>query len=225
MMMHDDQNDPLPPDLVASYHQPPETPRDAIWARIQAERTSAPAEPPVLPFPTRAVGRLRTPASRALAWVTGVAALLAVGVGVGRLIPLGGDPVPAGVVAGAGSAPDRTANVMGMAVRQYLSRTETLLVGVSAGDESSQFAGLARDLLGITRLLLDSESLTDPATRVLLEDLELLLAQLVVLPSTPNPDQERSLITAGMASQNLMDRLRNAIPSPLGSAPAVYGEL
>ena len=69
------------------------------------------------------------------------------------------------VAADGAATPDRVANVMAMAVRQYLSRTETLLVGVRAGDDSDAFAGLARDLLGMTRLLLDSESLTDPATR------------------------------------------------------------
>jgi len=221
----DDQQDEMLPGLAAEYHQPPATPREEIWARIQAQRADPPVDSPVLPFRHRAVGRLRSPAARALIWVTGVAALLATGIGLGRLIPLGSDPAPVAVTADGGATPDRVANVMGMAVRQYLSRTETLLVGVRAGDESSQFAGMARDLLGMTRLLLDSESLTDTATRTLLEDLELLLTQLVVLPSTQNPDQERSLITAGMADQNLMARLRNAIPSPLGSAPAVYGEL
>lgn len=223
--MIDDQHDDMLQELAAEYHAPPPTPREEIWARIQAERARNGTDAPVLPFRARPVGRLRSPAARAMAWVTGVAALLAVGVGLGRLVPPGSEPAPAGVSAESRPSPDRTANVMGMAVRQYLSRTETLLVGVRSGDESSQFAGLARDLLGMTRLFLDSESLSDPATRTLLEDLELLLAQLVVLPTTPNPDQERSLITASMASQNLMDRLRTALPSPLGSAPAVYGEL
>jgi len=222
--MIDDQHDEVLQGLAEAYHPPPPTPREQIWARIQAARAVPDAEPQVLPF-RPGIGSPRSAVARALTWVTGVAALVATGIGLGRLIPIAGVPSPAAVTADAGATPDRVANVMGMAVRHYLSRTETLLVGVRSGDDADAFAGLARDLLGMTRLLLDSESLTDPATRTLLEDLELVLAQLVVLPSTSNPDQERSLITASLADRNVMDRLRTAIPSPLGSAPAVYGEL
>lgn len=222
--MMDDQHDDMLRDLAAEYNAPPPTPREELWSRIQAARANPADEPRVLPFRPRA-GWTGTPLARALTWATGVAALLAAGIGIGRLFP-GDAPVAVPTIgATADPAPDRVANVMGMAVRQYLSRTETLLVGVRSGDDESVFAGHARELLGMTRLLLDSEALEDPATRALLEDLELVLAQLVVLPSTSNPDQERSLITASLADRNVMDRLRTAIPSPLGSAPAVYGEL
>jgi hypothetical protein len=163
---------------------------------------------------------------RALIWVTGVAALVTVGIAIGRLLPVDGASEPAPVASvESGPLPGRVARVMDMASRQYLSRTETLLVGVGTGDDSDEFTALARELLSMTRLLLDRESVTDPTTRGLLEDLELVLAQLVVLPATGDRSQERTLITAGLADRNLMERLRTALPSPLGSAPAVYGEL
>src|SRR5690242_14734496 len=71
--MIDDQFDEQLRDAVRDYHRPPETPRDAIWARIEAARQEQQA--PVVPI-------RRLP--RRLAWGVGIAATLAIGVAIGR---------------------------------------------------------------------------------------------------------------------------------------------
>jgi hypothetical protein len=67
-------DEPLEPSLLAAareYHRPPEPPREAIWRAIQAERR---------------VERATRPAPRRwVAWAAAAAALLAVGVGIGRV--------------------------------------------------------------------------------------------------------------------------------------------
>lgn len=223
--MFDDQQDESLRALAADFREPPPTPRDEIWERIQAARSTAGQPADVLPF--QAGARRRSATVRVLAWVTGVAALLAAGIGIGRLIPMGAETQAPAQVSGTedtGAAVEPGA-ALAMVVRQYLSRTETVLAGVRSGDQGAEFAGVARDLLGMTRLLLDSPMLTDRTTRELLQDLELILAQIVLLPTTGDADAERRLITAGIAGQNLMPRLQTTIPTPAGSAPAVYGEL
>jgi hypothetical protein len=223
-MFADEQDEPIR-NIAADFRDPPATPREEIWNRIQAARNAATQPTGVLPF--RADSRRRAPAVRALVWLTGVAALLAAGIGIGRLIPMNGE-TPAPAVATGTDTPGATIDpgaALAMVVRQYLSRTETVLAGVRSGDQGDQFTGVARDLLGMTRLLLDSPNLTDVPTRDLLQDLELILTQIVLLPATGDAEAERRLITAGIAGSNLMPRLQATIPSPAGSAPAVYGEL
>lgn len=229
--MIDDQQDDSLRALAADYNDPPPVPREEIWARIQAARKAPavatpadqPAAPGVLPF--RRTPSRRAPAARALAWVTGAAALLALGIGIGRLStgsePPAAEPVAAGRPGQTGS--ERAAALLTVAVNQYLGRTETLLTGVRTGDVGNEYAGAASELLSMTRLLLDSPALGDPATRELLSDLELVLTQIVVLPATGNADQERTLITAGMEHHNLMPRLRSAIPA--NAVAGIQGEL
>lgn len=220
--MIDDPQDEALRTLAADYHQPPPVPREEIWARIQAERATARPAAPVVELRPRTWRS--SPGLRALAWVTGVAALVAVGIGLGRLSLPGAaaNPPVAAAVDPQPDGGDRAQAVLAVAVRQYLSQTETLLTGLRTG-EQADFAAVARDLLTMTRLLLDSPGLTDPMTRDLLSDLELVLAQVVVLPEDGDAARERSLITAGMEHHNLMPRLRTAIPA--GSPGGIQGEL
>jgi hypothetical protein len=63
-----------------------------------------------------------------------------------------------------------------------------------------------------TRLLLDSKRVSDPRTRRLLEDLELVLVQI----ATMNPKdraEDLNSIADGLAQNSLRTRLRNAIPA------------
>jgi len=220
--MIDDPQDEALRTLATDYHQPPPVPREEIWARIQAERAAARQAVPVVALRPRI--RRSSPGFRALAWVTGVAALLALGIGIGRYT--GGTPESAAPLAAADdslAAPaDRSQALLAIAVSQYLSRTETLLTGLRT-DQGTGFTTAARDLLSMTRLLLDSPALTDAATRDLLTDLELVLAQVVVLPEGDAAARERLLITEGMEHHNLMPRLRTAMPA--GSPGGIQGEL
>ena len=66
------------------------------------------------------------------------------------------------------------------------------------------------------RLLLDSPAAAEPATRLLLEDLELVLAEIAQL-SPRSRDEDLQLIRDGLERGNVMPRLRTAVPP--GSAP------
>jgi hypothetical protein len=70
----------------------------------------------------------------------------------------------------------------------------------------------ARSLLADTRLLLDWPVERDPRMTVLLQELELLLAQIAQLGGAV-PDGERSLIIEDLETNNVLPRLRSAIPA------------
>ena len=76
----------------------------------------------------------------------------------------------------------------------------------------AQFAGWAKGLLSNTRLLLDSPAGDDPRRAKLLQDLELVLAQIVQL--SPNAAAtDRELIQGSIQNAHVMTRLRSAIPA------------
>jgi len=230
--MTDDTQDDALRALAAEYHRPPPAPREEIWARIQAERAIGAARPDpgpgdwppaadVLPF--RPLARRIGPAGRALAWVTGVAALLALGIGIGRLTVRPMTPSLPDELVAAIEERSPAERMFAVAMTQFLSRSEAVLTSLRTGETELAFLPAARELLTTTRLLLDAPGLRDPTARDLLEDLELVLAQIAVLPPAGAGDQERLMITAGMEYRNLMPRLRTAIPA--GSTVGMYGEL
>jgi len=103
-----------------------------------------------------------------------------------------------------------------VATQRHLADAEALLTSFSLGtrDErmDAQFAVWAKGLLSNTRLLLDSPAGDDPRRAKLLQDLELVLAQIVQL--SPNAAaQDRELIQGSIQSENVMTRLRTAIPA------------
>ena len=219
--MSDDEWDEGLLKAARDYHQPPETPREEIWARVQAGRRKGgrPASG-VLSFRHSAI-----PPHRVWAWAAGVAALLIIGIGIGRISvkPQPTNPAPELAI----RPPRRETAAMAVAAIQHLSRAEALLTGFraegkAAGNDAS-FSASARDLLSNTRLLLDSPELTDPQMRRLLEDLELVLVQITQL-NAEHGNGEVDLITEGLKQRGLLPRLRSAIPA--GSAvPRAQGEI
>ncbi len=101
-----------------------------------------------------------------------------------------------------------------MATMEHLSRAEALLTSFrtprSAGD-GAPLNRWARDLLADTRLLLDSPAATDARRRQLLEDLELILAQIVQLPAEASAD--RGLVQRSIERGAVLSRLRSSIPA------------
>jgi hypothetical protein len=106
-----------------------------------------------------------------------------------------------------------------VAAAQYLSRTETLLTGfrteARAGMPDAQFAAQARDLLATTRLMLDSPASQDARLKSLLEDLELVLAQISQLPARGDSEGVQ-LINQGLEQRSVLLRLRSAVPAGPG---------
>jgi hypothetical protein len=141
--------------------------------------------------------------------------MLAVGVALGRWSAARGLAPGATVAADAPGAPAPTDAPLRFAATQYLSRAEALLTDVRSGSVpvDAQFLASARDLLTMTRLLLDSPLAQDPPLLDLLEDLELVLAQVVQLEPASGGTADLDLITDGMNQRGVLPRLRSAIPA------------
>jgi len=211
--MNDDRFEERMRAAARDYHQPPATPRDAMWAAIAAERRRR-AAPRV--FVVRP----------ALRWGLAMAAVLLVGIAIGRWIP------PTSITAPTtGNIASRSTSDLAYSVAavQYLNSTETLLTGfradARAGRVDTLFVEQARELLSSTRLLLQSPAGRDPRLKPLLEDLELVLAQIALLPGGRRDTLDVDLITQGMDQQSVLTRLRTAIPAGPASAPRTQGAL
>src|SRR3989449_2532154 len=121
-----------------------------------------------------------------LRWGLGIAAVLVLGFGIGGGRAVGRGRADARAAADAARGADGVnALAYRVAAAQYLTRTEALLTGfraeTRAGEPAAQFTAQARDLLSTTRLMLDSPAARDPRLKSLLEDLELVLAQIAQL--------------------------------------------
>ena len=77
---------------------------------------------------------------------------------------------------------------------------------------NNQFADWAKGLLSNTRLLLDSPAGDDPRRAKLLQDLELVLAQIVQLAPDARAE-DRQLVEGSIQQALVMTRLRTAIPA------------
>ncbi|HEX6107545.1 MAG TPA: hypothetical protein VFZ26_18290 [Gemmatimonadales bacterium] len=207
--MTDDGLEDLLRETARDYHDPVPTPREAMWKAIERNRRAAHRRPLAAPGPGR--------------WLPLAAAaglLLATGIGIGRLSQ--GDPVvpPAATTAGAEATPEAHPTAYRLATLEHLSQSEeflTLFRTAVGQDDHHLASATARRLLGTNRLLLDSPAATDPRTRLLLEDLELVLAGIAQLSEVPR-QQDVDLITEGLERGNVMPRLRTAVPS--GAAPS-----
>jgi hypothetical protein len=222
----DDRLDDRLQELAGQYNEPPETPREAMWQNIVAARAAQKAErpdpepkadAPVLPF--RSPGRFRS--VRPLRWAAGVAAVLALGIGIGRLTVHQPATVAAPTpIAAAPSAPQINPTAYRVATTEHLSQAEAFLTLFRAsvrgrGDERLASA-TARQLLATNRLLLDSPASNDAATRVLLQDLELVLAEIAQLSPAPRA-HDLDLIKEGLEQGGVLSRLRTAVPA--GASP------
>jgi hypothetical protein len=211
MMMLDDRSDDLLRDAAQEYNEPPETPRDLMWTNIVAARqeTEKTDAAPVLPL--RPLRRRRP-----LRWAAGIAAVLALGIGLGRLsirTPPAAAPGPVATQ----TTPRVSTTAYQLATTEHLSQSEAFLtlfrasLPSNAGNERLA-AATARQLLATNRLLLDSPAANDGRTRLLLQDLELVLAEIAQL-SPQSRSRDLDLITEGLERGGVMSRLRTAVPS------------
>lgn len=205
-------------ETAEAYNRPPETPADQMWAEIQRRRRGG-----SLPEPAR-VHWWRRPV--VLVPLAAAAALL-VGVGIGRwTTPLelgpgtisdGGSPLAVGPAAPGGGI-DEDAFFRAAASR-HLQQTETLLtlfaLDSPATDDLERQQRVhrwARQLLGDTRLLMDSPAAADATLRQLLTDLEIFLARIVQV-SGESLDHEKTRINDDLRNRGILMRLRSQIPA------------
>jgi hypothetical protein len=199
--MNDDQWDELLRRTARDYNVPPETPREEMWRTIQARRRGTRSQP--------------TSPRRWIPWAAAAAAVLALGVGLGRLsVRNAPQPTPAPVATG--SSPQASATAYRLAAAEHLGQSEVFLTlfraSIRPGGDERLASATARELLTTNRLLLDSPALQDRKTRLLLEDLELVLAEIAQL--TPQPrERDLKLIREGIERDGMLPRLRTAVPA------------
>lgn len=117
-------------------------------------------------------------------------------------------------LAGAGAATQR------LAAERHLARVETFLTSFrqtegGAGD-APETGRWARELLAETRLLLDWSAEEDPRLRTLLQELELVLAQIVRLDGGT---AERDWVVDAMERRSVLPRLRSTdLPRSVGAS-------
>ncbi len=199
----DDALDELISRLSREHNQPPPTPADAMWARIEAQRGLG-----------RGTKKLRW--TSPWIWLPAAALfLLALGIGIGR-DTLRQDAERVIVEQGRQHNQEKAELLYRLAAVPVLSRSEMLLTeyrSVAAGsDRQAELGGWAGELLLETRLLLDSPAATDIEFKGLLEDLELFLAQIERNAVDGDP-AEHELIKDGLRERTLLSRLRDRIPA------------
>ncbi|HET6797296.1 MAG TPA: hypothetical protein VFH40_09065 [Gemmatimonadales bacterium] len=206
--MLDDRFDDQLRDAARDYNAPPETPRDEIWDRIVAARTDRADES------EKAVRSVRY--FRPLALAAGIAALLGLGVELGRLTVH--TPQPVAVAPSAVMTPKVSAAAYQLATTEHLGQAEIFLtlfrasVRQDGGGNERLASATARELLASNRLLLDSPAAKDARTRALLQDLELVLAEIAQLSPQPR-SRDLELIKEGLDQGGVISRLRIAVPA------------
>jgi hypothetical protein len=221
--MLDDRPDDQLRDAARDYNAPPETPREEMWAAIMARRGEKLPELAEIPelAPKKPV-RSRPPL-RVFRWPAAIAALLAIGVGLGRLTAPQQE-LPAPPVVATQNNPRMSDMAYRLVTTEHLSQSEAFLTlfraSVRRGGNEQLASSTARQLLANNRLLLDSPAASDKRTRLLLQDLELVLAQIAQLsPKPASPDLD--LITEGLEDTGVMSRLRTAVPSGTSTTQGV----
>jgi hypothetical protein len=219
----DDRLDDLLRDSAREYNDPPETPREELWQRIVAAREADKASPKekteevephrVLPF--RRLPNIRP--NRPLTWAAGIAALLALGIGLGRMSVKQPATVATSAPAPSSAAAPRVSEAAYRVVTtEHLSQSEAFLTLFRAsvrGKGNERLASAtARQLLATNRLLMDSPAADDARTRLLLQDLELVLAEIAQLSPQPR-SRDLQLITDGIEQGGVLSRLRTAVPA------------
>jgi len=182
-------------DAGTGYRPAPEPRVEAMWREIET-RTFAP----------RNTFSWNVPLA--------LAAVLALGLGVGfwagRRASVPAAPETVAVTPGAGARFAGTGNSPFVGVASnYLEQMTGLVIAVAGDLRTGQVpAGTivnARELLSTTRLLLDS-GVEDPRFRELLEDLELVLAQVVRLRDA-TPAMDAALIAQALDQRDVLPRL------------------
>ena len=118
------------------------------------------------------------------------------------------------------AAPARDDAAYRLAAAEHLGQAEAFLTlfraSVREGHRERLAPAAARQLLATNRLLLDSPAAADPRLRFLLQDLELVLAEIAQL-APERRHEDLKLITDGLDRDGMLVRLRAAVPAGTGA--------
>jgi hypothetical protein len=222
-MMKDREFERLVETMRDQHNPPPETPRDRMWERISARRgdreegsdtatSSAPGSAKILRF---------RPTVRQWAWAAAMAAVLLLGVAIGRWSGTQVEspgPLQQTVAqiheaeTAEGGQNSITPNLLyNKAAMDLFDRADVLLtdfkVTPCADQDLQAVPDWAGGMLLQTRLLLNTELAEEPALNELLLDLELVLAQIAGL-NRNNCARDAAWIRTTLDQQATIDRLR-----------------
>lgn len=235
--MPDDNMDGLLERIRSEYNPPPETPREEMWSVIQGRMEEGRPEAVGQGTPSEAISetkegmvlsldearRFRRP-RQPFVWAMGAAAILVLGLGIGRMTAPGASPSGQGGVT-ASSGTNQTAapgsDILRIVALDHLARTESLLTlaraDASAGGMEASVGNWSRGLLAQTRLIMDAQEDPDPLLQELMEDLELVLVQLVgaaAMDGDPAKIQsEWNLALEGLEDTEVLSRIRAVLPT------------
>ena len=198
--MTDDRLDELLDDARRTWPLPPEPDYQAMWGRIERESFSGVRR------------EQRAPSWRV--YSIGLAATLVIGIGLGRMSMKVQEPaVPTLTAVSTDTTPSSSSGAYDRVASELLGRSVLLLTSLPAEGRNvggEPFSNQATELLTRTRLLLDSPAASDARFKALLEDLELVLAQIAMLQSG-RTRQEIDLITDALEERDVVPRIRSAV--------------
>ncbi len=213
--MSDDRFDQFLKREAATYNPPPPTPRDELWARIETARSDTGVKGIAPVF--------RRPWLRA---VTAVAALLVLGIGIGRWTAPG-RVVETEIDVASNEDMETDARVFRVAAVEHLGQLDTFISLFRAdavlGRSDPETGPWASELLVTTRLMMDSPAGDDVRMRQLLEDLEFVLAQITEYVGRRDRT-ELELIQQDLKEQDLLLRLQTELTVSAPVQP-VQGEI
>jgi hypothetical protein len=214
--MNDDPIDRMLRRAAQSYNAPPEPPLDEMWDAIERAPGEARAQAVIR---TMRRSPLRDPggrARRAQPWA-GMAAALVVGLILGHAsarvvgVPADASAPAQATTALAGQPDDGRRHPL---TKQYLGQAAALLISLpdqlTAELADPGYVARADALLLETRLLLDAPEAAAPDLRALLEDLEIVLAQVVRLEADGNP-MRFELLRQALEQRDVLPRVRDAV--------------
>ncbi len=198
--MTDDRFDKALKEMAEEYNEPPVTPREEMWTQIQALRLQRHR-------------RKRSRLMRLAGWGVGIAAALVIGVGIGRRSQPEPPVTPDAVMVFGGNDTDDATDLYQFAATQHLGQVEVFLtmfrLDVGGGRPVEESGVAATDLLSTTRLYLDSPASENAQLRNLLEDIELVLAQIAQL--TRDNTEDLILIDESIEQNGVLLRLQSVV--------------
>ncbi len=205
-----DNNDSQWDELLREAEATPEVPRERMWQAIDEARREKRA---VVTMPQRNGDRARV-------WrmAAGIAAILVLGVVIGRMTVAPEIPLAVNEVAPAPSTinPVAEKQVYQLAATDLFGRADFLLtdfkVRSCTDGDLGEVPSWAGGMLLQTRLLMDTPVADDAEVQQLLSELELVLAQIVGL-SRDNCARDMAWIKQGLQERSTLGRLRMASDS------------
>ncbi len=205
--MNDDRFQKLLRESADEYNVPPTTPSDAMWSKIQSQRKASTGIPEQ--------SQMHWWRKSSVAWPAVAAAVLVIGIGIGRFSVAPNDIAPSDPVSLQDSPSVDSDQFYRLAAARHLQQTETLITlftldvgGDSSDDRQRRIDDWAKRLLSDTRLLLDSPAAEDPVLEKLLTDLEFVLARIAQVSDEQLETEQRRI-----ADDALLMRLRSQLPA------------